>query len=455
MIYAKQKVIDDAKEYFEEMKKETEDKREEREAAWAEQELTAKEKASKAEERKAKREAKKAKEKAAAEGVPEVDPSYGYAADDDPDNLDNYHTPDTQEPSVFAHLVPAPQAPPPAASTASSTSSIPSTSSPPSTSSIPSTSISPATKGPPAPMGPPATMSPPATAPPATSVPPADGGDLVSGELKPPGEEDTEDVEVAHSSGNTRIVVLNPGELQEGERGPELRGLGPRVQADEVEEEDTADMVDENVVDMAMAVALEMEERRMKKEREAAAEEKRLQDGKRLQKEAEELAKEAERSELSIDELTTLRQLEAKLGVGFGQSRGPQLPAVNPHQGQQQHRAALDAYWQFVRENPQDFNGWAYLINACEVVDLIDEIRRVYNAFLPLFPYCYAYWKRYSDIERKAEHWQRALAILHRGLGAIPLSVDLWVAYLELYHKMYSNHEDFGKLFRSHTCIIA
>ena len=182
-------------------------------------------------------------------------------------------------------------------------------------------------------------MSPPAPA--ATSVPPSDGGDLVSGELKPPGEEDTvaEDVEVAHRSGNTRIVVLNPGELQEGERGPELRGLGPRVQeVDEGEEEDTADMVDENVVDMAMAVALEMEERRMKKEREVAAEEKRLQDGKRLQQEAEELAKEAERSELSIDELTTLRQLEAKLGVGFGQSRGPQLPTVNPQQGQQQHR---------------------------------------------------------------------------------------------------------------------
>merc|ERR1712130_594069 len=47
-------------------------------------------------------------------------------------------------------------------------------------------------------------------------------------------------------------------------------------------------------------------------------------------------------------------------------------------------------------ENPQDFNGWVYLVQACETVDIIDEIRTVYNAFLPLFPYCYAYWKRYS-----------------------------------------------------------
>lgn len=73
----------------------------------------------------------------------------------------------------------------------------------------------------------------------------------------------------------------------------------------------------------------------------------------------------------------------------------------------------------------------------------MDEIRTVYNAFLPLFPYCYAYWKRYSDLERKKENWQRSLQILHRGLEAIPLSVDLWLAYLELFHKMYSTHDNF------------
>ena len=54
------------------------------------------------------------------------------------------------------------------------------------------------------------------------------------------------------------------------------------------------------------------------------------------------------------------------------------------------------------------------LYQAAETVDIMDEIRTVYNAFLPLFPYCYAYWKRYSDLERKKENWQRSLAILHR-----------------------------------------
>merc|ERR1719193_2152182 len=209
-------------------------------------------------------------------------------------------------------------------------------------------------------------------------------------------------------------------------------------------EEQPEDMVSEDVVNMAMAVALEMEEKRRAEEWEKMELENKKKEAQRLQTEADDLAREADRSELSLDELTTLRQLEAKLGVGYGQSQGPCIPVAA--QGQ---RAVLDAYWEFVRDNPQDFSGWAYLIQACEVVNIMDEIRTVYNAFLPLFPYCYAYWKRYSDIERKAENWQRALAILHRGLGAVPLSVDLWVAYLELYHKMYSTHENFQTLFRA------
>jgi pre-mRNA-processing factor 39 len=58
-----------------------------------------------------------------------------------------------------------------------------------------------------------------------------------------------------------------------------------------------------------------------------------------------------------------------------------------------------------------------FALQAAETVDIMDEMRTVYNAFLPLFPYCYAYWKRYSDLERKKENWQRSLAILHRLIG--------------------------------------
>jgi hypothetical protein len=41
------------------------------------------------------------------------------------------------------------------------------------------------------------------------------------------------------------------------------------------------------------------------------------------------------------------------------------------------------------------------------------------------------------------------MQLFFRGLEAIPLSVDLWLAYLELYHKMYNTHENFPQLFRA------
>ena len=390
VIFAQKKVIDDANEYFEELKEDAERQKEEREAAWKEAGLL--------EDKEKTEPPKKKKKKKAAVVESEIDLSgYGYAADDNPDNPDNYEAP------VFgSHSVPAP----------ASEFKVP-------------------------------------TEPAKPSKPPTEIKDFVEGPLKPPGEEDeveTEDkISVVHSEGNTRMVVHHGGEEQSLVQGP--GSMKPLQQAEtSTDPLDTTEdrlLVSKNVVDMATAVALEMEEKRRKEEWEKQRQDLKHKEEQKLQQEADDLAREAERSELSLDELTTLRQLEARLGIGFGQATGPVQGPAAVH-----HREALNAYWEFVRENPQDFNGWVYLVQACETVDLLDEIRTVYNAFLPLFPYCYAYWKRYSDIEKKNENWSRALAILHRGLTAIPLSVDLWVAYLELYYKMYSKHEGFPALFR-------
>jgi hypothetical protein len=38
-------------------------------------------------------------------------------------------------------------------------------------------------------------------------------------------------------------------------------------------------------------------------------------------------------------------------------------------------RQILDAYWEFVRENPQDFNGWAYLIQVRVILDFSVYVR--------------------------------------------------------------------------------
>ena len=46
------------------------------------------------------------------------------------------------------------------------------------------------------------------------------------------------------------------------------------------------------------------------------------------------------------------------------------LPQLGGDSGDYNQRQILDAYWEFVRENPQDFNGWAYLIQVWWVVPI-------------------------------------------------------------------------------------
>jgi len=401
-IFAEQKVYNDADDYFEEMKKETEEKRAEREAQWAEKELSEKEKAERAEARRLKREKKKRKAEAAT-GVPEIDPAaYGYAKDEDPDNPENYHAPDEESPlGAIARGEQGDKA----------------------TGAVEKGEKSKKSAA-------------------------KKGEELVEGPLKAPGEEDEpeDNVKVTHAEGDSRTIVYGEGEEQTGEEGPTAMKDLPKGDLSNVNVD--GDLMAADLVDMATSVAMEMEEKRRQEEYEKMMAEAKEKESNRLMREADDLSREAERSELSLDELTTLRQLEAKLGHQLGQqSEGPMIPELG--EGDYNQRQILDAYWEFVRENPQDFNGWAYLIQAAETVDIMDEIRTVYNAFLPLFPYCYAYWKRYSELERKKEKWQRSLAILHRGLEAIPLSVDLWLSYLELYHKMYNSHEGFNDLFRA------
>merc|ERR1712025_476948 len=102
--------------------------------------------------------------------------------------------------------------------------------------------------------------------------------DLVAGELKPPEEEDEVEtnMEMRHVGGDTRMVTLKSGEEEGTSKGPEEmkplpEGETPtKVPNNEVKEifdnAEREDMVNENVVDMATAVAIEMEEKRRNKE---------------------------------------------------------------------------------------------------------------------------------------------------------------------------------------------
>ncbi|XP_064104976.1 LOW QUALITY PROTEIN: pre-mRNA-processing factor 39-like [Macrobrachium nipponense] len=93
----------------------------------------------------------------------------------------------------------------------------------------------------------------------------------------------------------------------------------------------------------------------------------------------------------------------------------------------------LHQYWEFVRENPYDFNGWTYLLTHVENMDNLEAARSAFEGFLPLYPYCFAYWKKLSDMEVKHKELERSLGVLLMGTQCIPLCTDLWMPLLDRY----------------------
>ncbi|MBN3276180.1 PRP39 factor, partial [Polyodon spathula] len=56
--------------------------------------------------------------------------------------------------------------------------------------------------------------------------------------------------------------------------------------------------------------------------------------------------------------------------------------------------------------------------------------RKALGAFLSRYPYCYGYWKKWVDMERRSGFINKAEEVCLRGLQLFPLSLDLWIHYL-------------------------
>lgn len=98
----------------------------------------------------------------------------------------------------------------------------------------------------------------------------------------------------------------------------------------------------------------------------------------------------------------------------------------------------VDKLWKNVNDNPNDFQAWTLLLQHIDQSDL-ESGREAYNGFFERYPYCYGYWKKYADLERRKGTWETCSKVFNRGLEAICLSVDLWLHYLEY---MMSQHPD-------------
>ncbi|KAH9514534.1 PRP39 pre-mRNA processing factor 39 [Bulinus truncatus] len=93
----------------------------------------------------------------------------------------------------------------------------------------------------------------------------------------------------------------------------------------------------------------------------------------------------------------------------------------------------LGKYWKTVDDNPMDFTGWTYLLQYVDQESDPADCRRAYEAFFSHYPYCYGYWKKYSDMEKKHSNPEKAKEVFEKGLRAIPLSVELWLHYINFF----------------------
>ncbi|XP_048086917.1 pre-mRNA-processing factor 39 isoform X1 [Alosa alosa] len=92
----------------------------------------------------------------------------------------------------------------------------------------------------------------------------------------------------------------------------------------------------------------------------------------------------------------------------------------------------FERLWKAAHDNPQDFSSWTDLLQYCEQEGHMTASRRALNAFLVRYPLCYGYWKKFADMERRAANNVKAEEVCVQGLKAIPLSVDLWIHYINL-----------------------
>jgi pre-mRNA-processing factor 39 len=94
--------------------------------------------------------------------------------------------------------------------------------------------------------------------------------------------------------------------------------------------------------------------------------------------------------------------------------------------------------WLTVKQKPHDFTSWCTLLQLSEQENKLGLIRKAFNEFFKHYPYTYAYWKKFADLERRHGHNYHAKRVIKRGLEANPMSIDLWIYCIELYTSRYT-----------------
>ena len=91
-------------------------------------------------------------------------------------------------------------------------------------------------------------------------------------------------------------------------------------------------------------------------------------------------------------------------------------------------------------------------------------MREAYDAFFSRYPYCYGYWKKYSELEKRFGTPEQSetvsvdatlplsclplifCQVIEQGVQAIPLSIELWTYYIEFAKDKYKGVAGEGRI---------
>ncbi|XP_068117808.1 pre-mRNA-processing factor 39-like [Hyperolius riggenbachi] len=97
--------------------------------------------------------------------------------------------------------------------------------------------------------------------------------------------------------------------------------------------------------------------------------------------------------------------------------------------------AEFKKLWQATSEKHYDFAAWTKLIAYAESQKNVTACKKVYDAFLMLYPFSHIYWKKYADLLQHLGSAGDTEKVFERAVKSNQLNVTLWVSYVEFLMK--------------------
>ncbi|VDN05248.1 unnamed protein product [Thelazia callipaeda] len=112
------------------------------------------------------------------------------------------------------------------------------------------------------------------------------------------------------------------------------------------------------------------------------------------------------------------------------------------HSSDRETSDLLKLCWKPLKEDSRNFDAWTHLLQYVEQLDETKAAREAYDDFFKRYPYCYGYWRKYAEFERRHKHYDRCIEVYERGIMGVPLSVDLWLHFIAFIKEVVQRQEN-------------